>query len=305
MTGSGTDGRIPARRYTRRMRVAIIGAGGLLGQDLVKVGKARNWDLVLPSRQELDITDEDSIEQFFSDARFDWVINCAAYVAVDDAEREQDKAYELNAHGAFLAAKGSLLSNARLLHYSTDYVFNGKKSIPYTEGDETEPLGVYAASKLAGERNVLATNPNSIIARTAWLYGIGRPNFPSKIYAAALDGKPLRLVADRVGSPTYTPDLAKATAQIMEANIAPGIYNVVNSGEASWYDLCKEMVEYAGIDTSLEPALNTDYPTPVERPIYSVLSGEKLQHAGIDALPTWQDAVRRFVDELRINGIPK
>ena len=260
--------------------------------------------MTLPTRQELDITDERSTDDYFNGKSFDWIINCAAYVAVDDAESEQEQAYKLNAHGAFLAAGASLNTGSRLIHFSTDYVFDGSKSTPYLETDEAAPLGVYAKSKLDGERNVLATNPNAVVARTAWLYGCGRPNFPSKIYSAAMQGNSLRLVADRIGSPTYTPDLAAAVASILQAEIDGGIYNVVNEGEASWYDLCKEMLVYAKNDSIVEPAKNTDYPTPAQRPIYSVLSTAKLERTGIPLLPHWTNAVHRFVDELKTSGIP-
>jgi len=148
----------------------------------------------------------------------------------------------------------------------------------------------------------MATNPASIIARTAWLYGIGRENFPSKILRAAMQGKPLRIVSDRVGSPTYTVDLAHAIAEIIERDIDGGIYHVVNSGVASWYDIVKEMLSACEIDVPLEKAKNSDYPTTAQRPAYSVLSGDKLAARGI-TLPPWQDAIRRYVEELRSSGV--
>lgn len=284
------------------MEAVVIGALGLLGQDVVKEGTRKGWDLFTPDRDELDITSDKSMTAYFLQTQPDWIINCAAYVEVDKAEEERDKAFKLNAYGAFWVARVSLFTGARVLHIGTDYVFDGKKGEPYTEDDETNPLGIYAESKLHGEQHVMATNAKSIIARTAWLYGIGRENFPSKILRAAMDGKPLRIVADRFGSPTYTVDLAHAIGEIIERDIEGGIYHVVNSGAASWYDIVKKMLSAAEIDVPLDRAKNSDYPTSAERPAYSVLSGEKLTAHGI-TLPPWQDAVRRYVEELRSNGV--
>jgi len=284
------------------MEAVVIGARGLLGQDVVKEGARRGWSLFTPDRDELDITSDKSMTAYFLQTQPHWIINCAAYVNVDKAEEEREQAFKLNAYGAFWAARVSLFTGARVLHIGTDYVFDGKKTTPYTEEDATNPLGVYAESKLHGEQHVMVTNPSSIVARSAWLYGIGRENFPSKILRAAIQGKPLRIVSDRLGSPTYTVDLAHAIGDITERNIEGGIYHVVNAGVASWYNLVKEMLDAAGIDVLLEKAKNSDYPTPAQRPAYSVLSGEKLAAQGI-TLPPWQDAVRRYVDELRSNGV--
>ncbi len=283
------------------MEAVVIGARGLLGQDVVKEGSRRGWSMFTPDRDELDVTSDKSMTAYFLQTQPDWIINCAAYVEVDKAEEERDKAFKLNAYGAFWTARVSLFTGARVLHIGTDYVFDGKKSTPYNEDDQTNPLSVYAESKLHGEQHVMETNPSSIVARSAWLYGIGRENFPSKILRAAMQGKPLRIVSDRFGSPTYTVDLAYAIAEIIEREIEGGIYHVVNSGVASWYDIVKEMLSAAEIDVPLEKAKNSDYPTPAQRPAYSVLSGDKLASHGI-TLPPWQDAVRRYVEELRSSG---
>src|SRR5688572_13344850 len=285
------------------MKVALIGGRGLLGQDIRKEAAVRGWDVVAPGREHVDVTVAESVTAFIRSTEPKWLINCAAFVAVDDAEAKRDEASALNADGAENVARACSSIGARLVHISTDYVFGGESKTPYAEGDATNPLGVYASSKLEGENRVLSSAPPSVVARTAWLYGAGRESFPLKILRAAMTGKPLRLVSDRVGSPTYTADLAVALAGMVDRDIAPGIYHVVNDGEASWYDLCKEMIEYAGIDVDIEPANNSDYPTPAARPMYSVLSTEKLKKAGIGPLPHWRDAVHRFVDELRALGV--
>jgi dTDP-4-dehydrorhamnose reductase len=285
------------------MRVAIIGGRGLLGQDLQKEFARRGWEFAARAKEEVSATDARSLAEFLRSFRPAWVVNCAAYVAVDDAEREVESAYELNETGAKNVAEACVGFGCRLVQVSTDYVFDGEKTTPYLESDETNPLGVYAKSKLAGETAAMAALPSALIARTAWLYGIGRDNFPLKILRAALDGKDLRLVADRVGSPTYTPDLARGLADLIACDAGGGIYNVVNEGEASWFDLCKEVIEYAGLSIKVERAANSDYPTMAARPMYSVLSTAKLRSLGIEPLPHWRDAVRRFVDALRENGL--
>ncbi len=299
--GSVTLFRLPAviGRLEAMAKVALIGGRGLLGQDIAKECKHRDWQISVPSREEVDVTSAESVEAFLVAEKPDWVINCAAFVAVDDAEEKRDEAFALNAEGAENVARAGSHTGARLVHISTDYVFAGNKNAPYNEDDATNPLGVYAASKLEGEVRVLNVAPDSIVARTAWLYGARRDNFPLKILRAAISGKSLRLVSDRVGSPTYTPDLAAALADMIEKPIPGGIYHVVNEGLASWYDLCKEMVDYAGLEVAIQPAKNNEYPTPAARPMYSLLSTAKLQRAGIAPLPHWKDAIHRFVDELR------
>jgi dTDP-4-dehydrorhamnose reductase len=280
-------------------KVTLIGGHGLLGQDIAKECRSRGWPISTPSRDEVDVTSANTIEAFLRTEKPDWVINCAAFVAVDDAEEKRDEAFALNVQGAENVAAASTDTGARLVHVSTDYVFGGETHDPYSEDDPPNPLGTYAESKLQGETRVLDVAPDSIVARTAWLYGAGRDNFPLKILRAAISGKSLRLVSDRVGSPTYTKDLAVALADMIESRIPGGIYHVVNEGIASWYDLCTEMIKYAGLQVDIQPAKNSEYPTPAARPMYSVLSTLKLQQAGIAPLPHWKDAVHRFVDELR------
>lgn len=283
-------------------KVALIGGRGLLGQDIAKECKHRGWQISAPSSEGVNVTSANSVEAFLVAEKPDWVINCAAFVAVDAAEEKRHEADALNVQGAENVAKASVNAGAGLVQISTDYVFGGDKNEPYDENDATSPLGVYAESKLQGEVRVLDVAPEAIVARTAWLYGAGRDNFPLKILRAAISGKSLRLVSDRVGSPTYTRDLAVALADMIEKPVPGGIYHVVNEGIASWYDLCREMIEYAGLEVDIQLAKNDEYLTPAARPMYSVLSTTKLQKAGIAPLPHWKDAVHRFVDELRETG---
>ena len=182
------------------MDVVVVGAGGLLGQDVVRACKQRGFNVIAPTRVQLDVTSDLSVDKFFVGFRADWIINCAAYVAVDDAEKESDAAFLLNAEAAGKVARAGAQLGARVIQISTDFVFDGRKNRPYIESDEVNPIGVYGASKLEGERRAIQENAGAIIARTAWLYGTGRSNFPLKILEAARSGKSLRLVSDRVGS---------------------------------------------------------------------------------------------------------
>lgn len=277
------------------MKVAVIGGSGLLGTDMVLEAKGRGWNISSPAHTGLDITDANQVREYCGNWLGDWIINCAAYVQVDQAESEPERAFALNSDAPHNLADAC---SCRLVHVSTDYVFDGIQNTPYTEDAEPNPLGVYAESKLQGEQRVLSSRPDSLIVRSAWLYGLARPNFPSKVLDMARMGKDLRLVADRIGSPTYTPDLAKGIADMIQAEAPGGVYHVVNEGEASWFDLCSDLLAASQVDANIEKASNSDYPTPAKRPMYSVLSTQKFRSLGLGPLPHWKDAVRRFAEGL-------
>lgn len=278
--------------------VLLIGASGLLGTDVHSEMQSKGWVVDAPSHAMLDLEDPRSIDAYFLSARHAWVVNCAAYTAVDDAETQVDRARVLNAVAPFSLARFCRWVGSRFLHVSTDFVFDGESDRPYREDDPPNPLCVYAKSKLHGEQLAQDENKEMVTARTSWLFGTHGKCFPRTILRTALEGKPLRVVCDQRGSPSYTKDVAVALCNLINSDAMPGIYHVANSGDASWYDLAVECLSWAGIDAEIAAIKTEDWPTAARRPKYSVLDCEKYASLGFGALPPWKDALRRFVDEI-------
>ncbi len=277
------------------MRAVVLGSTGLLGSDMVVALREGGWQVQTPSRGELDLRDERQITAYFLHVQGEWIVNCAGYTRVDDAEENEDEAYALNAMAPFQLARHARRMGARLLHVSTDYVFDGKKSSPYQEGDEPNPLSVYGKSKLLGEQLVLEEDPLSLVVRSSWLFGEHGRCFPKTILRLAQEKGEITVVSDQKGSPTYTWDLARALVRMMESNVPGGVYHVVNSGEATWYELAEFCLREAGISARVIPISSEQWPARARRPRYSVLDTTKFRTMGFEALPPWQDAVRRFL----------
>lgn len=285
------------------LEILLLGGSGLLGSDLKIHLEHRGNNVAAPTRDELDLNDDLSIQSYFLFAKPDWIINCAAYTAVDKAETQEMEANYLNGAVPQILARNAKRLSARLLHVSTDFVFDGTKSEPYVETDPTNPLGVYGKSKLNGENLVFEYCDDSIVVRTAWLFGIHGNCFPKTILRAAQQGKPLRVVADQIGSPTFTQDLAAAIALLVENGSPTGIYHVVNHGQASWYEFASQVLGVAGCKTEVSAISTEEWPTPATRPRYTVLDSSKYESLGFSALPNWKDAVRRFVMALEERGL--
>lgn len=270
------------------MRVLVLGASGMLGSDLVQVLRSRKHNVTAFSSKDLDLTDEILVREtpFLSRKNFEWVINCAAYTNVDGAEEEPEKARDLNEEAVFnLAAR--LERVPRLFHFSTDFVFDGTKGAPYVEEDEVNPLGEYGRSKLGGERYAEAMTENAVIFRTSWLYGAKGKSFPKTMINAHEAGKQLRVVNDQIGCPTYTFDLALATAEAIEKHLEGGIYHACGKDAMSWHDIAEATLStWTGEKISVEGIPTSDYPTAAQRPPYSVLDTSKLSKAGISP---WRD----------------
>lgn len=282
--------------------VLVFGASGLLGTDLCKEARARGYEIESPGRDVVDVTNDLELNAYILNSNSEWVINCAAYTAVDQAETDEDTCSILNAAAAFNIARYVGWKGRKLVHVSTDFVFDGTKGQPYSEADEVNPLGAYGKSKLHGEQLVLDKNPDAIIVRTAWLFGAHGKCFPRTIINAARSGKQLRVVGDQIGSPSYSRDVGAGILNILEAEASGGIYHLANSGEASWYDLAVATLDAAGIESAVEKIRSSDWPTPAPRPGYSVLSTAKYQSLGYPALPSWKDAVNRFAKELSLES---
>lgn len=274
----------------------------MLGNEVVKALSAAQMQVFSPSHSDFDCTWPQHIEKLrIKDyGHFDWVINCSGYTAVDNAESDAMAAMTLNgiAPGsmAFVCAENSW----RFLHVSTDFLFDGHASEPYTEESPANPLGVYGKSKYFGEQNVLKECPESIIVRTAWLFGIKGACFPKSIIRAWLQGKDLQVVSDQVGSPTYATDLASTICQLLVAEPEAGIYNAVGPNAMSWYDFANLVLKVYAESSGKEPnfeiksILTKDWPSKAERPLYSILSTKKLESAGIPKMRNIEEALADF-----------
>ena len=287
------------------MKLLVTGAGGMLGRDLVAEAQSRGIDTIGLTRAELDITDPESVAQipFGTFGTFDALVNCAAYTAVDGAEEEETLATEINGLGVGYLAAATQVAGARFVHISTDFVFDGSSTVPYEPDDQTHPLSAYGRSKLVGERAALANYANALIFRTAWLYGAFGKCFPKTMVRAYRAGRALRVVADQVGNPTSTLELARVLIDALETNIAPGIYHASGPNTMSWYDFACLAIEtdremHGGPEPVIEPIPTEAYPTPAVRPRYSVLSFDRLAEVGIAPMADTRQSLTDFLRAL-------
>jgi dTDP-4-dehydrorhamnose reductase len=287
------------------MMVWIIGCGGMLGRELVSLCE-RDGIFFLGTDIECDITDMNALGAFASGKKIDWVVNCSAFTAVDKAEDEEDRAFAINAIGAGNVASIANDISASLVHLSTDYVFDGSGSRPYTEKDPVSPLGAYGRTKLAGEQFVAARCRRAIIIRTAWLYGEHGANFVHTMLRLFSERDVVKVVGDQKGSPTWSYDLANLILSCVKGQIAEyGIYHFTNDGETNWYSFSCEIYKIAreiGIidrEVDIVRITSDEYPSKVKRPAYSVLSKEKIRALGINP-PRWEDSLRAFLESKKI-----
>lgn len=283
------------------MKFLITGSRGMLASDLIPLLEAKG-QVIKHDLPEMDITDLASVRKILSGEKPHVVINCAAYTAVDKAEDEKEIAYAVNATGAGNLADTCREIGARLIHISTDFVFDGKKNRPYVESDETSPLGVYGASKLEGERRVMEATDDYIIIRTSWLYGIHGHNFVKTIARLAAEREDLAIVFDQVGTPTYTVDLAQAIMNLIEAEC--GIYHFSNEGVCSWYDFAFEVITHLEErkislkPKTLKPIVSEEYRTPATRPPYSVMNKGKYKKTTGQLIPHWRNGLMRYFQQI-------
>lgn len=282
-------------------QILLTGITGQLGQELSPILQAVG-EVTRCDRQTLDLANPDSIRHVMATVKPQVVVNCAAYTAVDKAETEPDLAMAINGTGVGILAAECHQLGARLIHVSTDYVFDGTQSHPYRETDTTHPLGQYGASKLAGEEAIHQVGGDAIILRTAWVYGNGGSgNFVKTMLRLGAQREELGVVTDQVGSPTWTGDLAAAIASMVQLAIPSGTYHYTNSGVASWYDFAIAIFEEAqALNFPLQiqrvkPISTEEYPTPARRPAYSVLSLGKIAATLGTYPPHWRQGLRQML----------
>ena len=279
----------------------------MLARDII--GQApRACEVIPQTRRELDISDHVAVNRAIQDIRPDAIINAAAYTNVDGAESEPDLAFAVNGNALGFIGNAAKALGVPVIHYSTDYVFDGSSREPYGEDEPTSPMGVYGASKLQGEQRLAESGAASLIIRTQWLFGIAGPSFPRTMWKRATSGEATRVVDDQTGRPTYTVDLARATwgglgqPEAAWSNLwQPGaeIVHIANGGTATWHDVAKRVFEAAGRPELLEPCSSAEYPTPARRPAWSVLGTEKYEQIVGEPLPAWEHAIDRFLVELQ------
>jgi dTDP-4-dehydrorhamnose reductase len=282
-------------------RVVIVGSGGQLGVELCREFEKQNWHVVRFDRQSLDITDAARVEESIAATDPQVVINAAAYNQVDVAEREPLAAYSANALAVRNLAMVCRQLDAQLVHFSTDYVFDGTKGAPYSEEDVPHPLGAYAVSKLGGELYAQAYLDDPLIIRVSGVFGPGglftpRGNFVELMLRMAQSGSPIRVVEDHVASPTYAPALAARTVEFVEKG-CKGIFHAGGGEPISWYNYAKLIFELANITPELKPTNEREYRTAARRPKFSALSNGKMEKAGITPMPPLREAIADYVEK--------
>ncbi len=282
------------------LKILVTGANGQLGSEIKYLANNyKNYLFVFTDRDELDISRYDDIEKFVNENKIDAIINCGAYTAVDRAEDEKEIANLINGTAIKHLAEISKSLKIKLIHVSTDYIFDGKNYKPYIETDLPNPIGAYGKSKLIGEEYLLNINPvNSIIIRTSWVYSQFGNNFVKTILKYGKERENLRVVYDQIGTPTYARDLAKVILDIVPKinNDEVEIYNYSNEGAISWFDFAKEIVKMSKLNTRIEPIESFEYPTKAKRPFYSVLNKRKIKETFGIEIPYWKDSLKAMLN---------
>lgn len=275
--------------------ILVTGSDGQLGMELRRLASSyAGYEFIFTDVSTLDITNPDETIEFVKEKAPDWIINCAAYTAVDKAEDESHAAFAVNTTGVRNLVSAMKETRCRFLHISTDYVFDGSRNIPYSETDEPSPATEYGRSKLAGEREALL-HPDTLIIRTSWLYSVYGANFIKTILRLLSEGKNPIVVFDQTGSPTWAGGLASAIMSIIAGVIrnknpfVPGIYNYSDEGVCSWYDVALAIADTAGENGRITPCLSDRYPQKAKRPSYSVLDKQKIKETYNITIPHWRD----------------
>ncbi len=283
-------------------RVLVTGARGQLGTDLVAILSGR-YEVTGTDLPELDICSAEAVRQLVADVKPDLVIHAAAMTDVDGCESKADLAMAVNADGTRNVAQAAAEGGARLIYYSTDYVFDGEKPVPYVESDPPDPRTVYGRSKLAGEEAVRELVPDHAILRIAWVYGLNGKNFVKTMAGlgvkqlakrAAGENMPLKVVNDQFGNPTWTVDIVRQTMRVIDDGLK-GTFHSTSEGEATWYQLASSVFEYLELEVQVEPCTTTEFPRPAPRPTRSTLENERLKQAGANVMVDYRTSLREFI----------
>lgn len=286
------------------MKILVTGAGGQLGRELCDRLAQTEHEFIPFTRVDADFTQAGRVHDAIAAHKADWVINCAAYTAVDKAESDTDTAFAVNRDAARAVAEAVAGYGGCLLHISTDFIFDGTQSRPYREDDAPNPLGVYAQSKWAGEQAVREVLPDALIVRTAWVHGAHGHNFVKTMLRLAAERDELRVVDDQVGTPSWTGDIAAALIELIDQD-ARGCYHFTNEGVASWYDFAVAILDEAHAlgfpvkASQVTPIPTSGYPTPARRPAYSVLDKQKIRAALARPIPHWRESLVAMLRELQ------
>jgi len=290
----------------KKSKILVTGANGQLGKELREFSSLHTGlEFVFLSREDLPIHQFELLRNYFNTVKPAYCINCAAYTAVDKAESEKDLAFLINGEAVGVLAAICKEHNTKFIHISTDYVFNGEAAYPYTESSLTDPINVYGASKLEGEKQAMELNPDSIIIRTSWLYSSLGKNFVKTMMKLMSEKDKIKVVNDQLGSPTNAADLAEIIFNIIGLchlqiyDWTPGIYNFSNEGIISWYDFAKAIKEFTSSPCDVKPISTKEYPTPTKRPAYSGLDKTKIQKTFGIKLKGWEASLKTCISNMK------
>ncbi|PET56029.1 dTDP-4-dehydrorhamnose reductase [Bacillus sp. AFS001701] len=280
------------------MKVLVTGYGGQLGYDVVKECERHGLDVRGCGRQELDITKRESVFSIVDSYKPDVIIHCAAYTAVDKAEDDKENCWNVNVEGTRYLVEAAKKHHAKFIYISTDYVFNGNGESSFNEDDQPDPIGYYGLTKYEGEKVVQSFIENYFIIRISWVFGVNGNNFIKTMLRLSETRDELNIVGDQIGSPTYTVDLARLIVDLSKSD-KYGIYHATNEGFTSWADFAKEIFKQTDSKTLVKSIASEDYPTRAARPKNSRLSKQKLVENGFQPLPSWQDALARYLVQFK------
>ncbi|MGO5012139.1 dTDP-4-dehydrorhamnose reductase [Niallia sp. Sow4_A1] len=280
------------------MKILVTGYSGQLGYDVVLEGKKRGYEMIGVGHKELDITKEEQVQSYVHTVKPDAIIHCAAYTAVDHAEDDKETCFDVNVNGTKYLAAAAKGMDAKFIYISTDYVFEGTGTEPFTEEDAANPVGYYGLTKYEGEKAVQSLLDKYFIVRISWVFGINGNNFIKTMLRLAETRDELNVVGDQYGSPTYTFDLAKLLLDMVKTE-KYGVYHASNEGFTTWADFAKEIFQVAGKKVKVNSITTEQYPTKAVRPKNSRMSKDKLEKNGFPRLPAWQDALTRYIAELQ------